>query len=63
MLCDLCNKCEATIHLTRLFPAKPEAKRHLCKTCFAEQGLDDPVKLATLFGPEADEPPEQSRIQ
>ena len=63
MLCELCNKCEATIHLTRLVPAKPEVKLHLCKACFAEQGLDDPVKLATSFGREADEPLDQSRIQ
>ena len=64
MLCDLCNKREATVHLTQTVPREPEVKkRHLCEVCFAETGLDDPMKLATLFRPIADEPPDHGRAQ
>jgi len=52
MLCDLCGKKEATIHLTQVLNEGVK-KIHLCEDCAAESGLDlkGPVSLTNiLFG-------------
>ncbi len=47
MLCEVCHKNEATVHLTQKRPGQPEEKRHLCAVCFPGEGTDaDQIRAA-----------------
>ena len=50
MLCDLCKKNVATVHLTQMIEAKTK-KVDLCEACSKEKGVDDPTgfSLADLL--------------
>jgi protein arginine kinase activator len=50
MLCDLCKKNVATVHLTQLIEGKTQ-KIDLCESCSKEKGVDDPTgfSLADLL--------------
>ena len=50
VLCDLCRKRPATLHLLQPAPGGC-AELHICKTCQAERGLDlaqDPQPVADI---------------
>jgi protein arginine kinase activator len=42
MLCDICKKNVATVHLTQMDQGKTK-KVDLCETCSKEKGVDDPT--------------------
>lgn len=42
MLCDICKKNVATVHLTQMVEGKTK-KVDLCETCSKEKGVDDPT--------------------
>ena len=44
MLCDLCQKRNATVHLTDEVPGKKMVQRHLCEFCCPAETLSDPDK-------------------
>jgi protein arginine kinase activator len=50
MLCDICKKNVATVHLTQMVEGKTK-KVDLCETCSKEKGVDDPTgfSLADLL--------------
>ncbi len=50
MLCDLCKKNVATVHLTQMVEGKTK-KVDLCESCSKEKGVDDPTgfSLADLL--------------
>jgi protein arginine kinase activator len=50
MLCDLCKKNVATVHLTQMVDGKTK-KVDLCEACSKEKGVDDPTgfSLADLL--------------
>lgn len=50
MLCDLCKKNVATVHLTQLIEGKTK-KVDLCEACSKDKGVDDPTgfSLADLL--------------
>jgi protein arginine kinase activator len=50
MLCDLCKKNVATVHLTQMVEGKTK-KVDLCEACSKEKGVDDPTgfSLADLL--------------
>jgi protein arginine kinase activator len=50
MLCDICKKNVATVHLTQLIEGKTK-KVDLCEACSKEKGVDDPTgfSLADLL--------------
>ncbi len=50
MLCDICKKNVATVHLTQMVEGKTK-KVDLCESCSKEKGLDDPTgfSLADLL--------------
>jgi protein arginine kinase activator len=50
MLCDLCKKNVATVHLTQMIEGKTK-KVDLCEACSKEKGVDDPTgfSLADLL--------------
>ncbi|HSU54910.1 MAG TPA: hypothetical protein VLT36_12705 [Candidatus Dormibacteraeota bacterium] len=52
MLCEICHKNEATIHLTQKTPGQSDKRRHLCAECFPEGGTDaDQIRaIAKRFG-------------
>ncbi len=40
MVCQRCNKAQATVHLTDIVPPEGEKReRHVCERCAAEEGL------------------------
>ncbi|RMF80347.1 MAG: hypothetical protein D6744_08350, partial [Planctomycetota bacterium] len=39
VLCDLCKKAKATLHLTDIRPDGQKIARHLCEPCAMEKGL------------------------
>lgn len=60
MICQMCNKAEATIHLTQVVGGKSR-KLDLCSDCAEQCGVDDPAgfsmieilkKFSGVFGPE-----------
>ena len=58
MLCELCHKLDATVHLVKKAPGKEPTKRHLCEVCFPADSMSDSEqaqKLLELFG---DKPPD-----
>lgn len=50
MLCDLCKKSVATVHLTQMVEGKTK-KVDLCEACSKDKGVDDPTgfSLADLL--------------
>src|SRR3954471_6343985 len=50
MLCDICKKNVATVHLTQMVEGKTK-KVDLCEACSKEKGVDDPTgfSLADLL--------------
>ena len=50
MLCDICKKNVATVHLTQMIEGKTK-KVDLCETCSKDKGVDDPTgfSLADLL--------------
>jgi protein arginine kinase activator len=50
MLCDICKKNVATVHLTQMIEGKTK-KVDLCENCSKEKGVDDPTgfSLADLL--------------
>lgn len=50
MVCDICNKNVATVHLTQMIGGKTK-KVDLCEACSKEKGVDDPTgfSLADLL--------------
>jgi len=50
MLCDICKKNVATVHLTQMVEGKTK-KVDLCEACSKEKGMDDPTgtSLADLL--------------
>jgi len=50
MLCDICKKTVATVHLTQLIDGKTK-KVDMCEACSKEKGVDDPAgfSLADLL--------------
>jgi protein arginine kinase activator len=50
MLCDICKKNVATVHLTQMVEGKTK-KVDLCESCSKEKGVDDPTgfSLADLL--------------
>jgi protein arginine kinase activator len=42
MMCDLCKKSEAKVHLTQMIDGKTK-KVDLCEACSKEKGVDDPT--------------------
>jgi protein arginine kinase activator len=50
MLCDICKKNVATVHLTQMIEGKTK-KVDLCESCSKEKGVDDPTgfSLADLL--------------
>ena len=50
MLCDICKKNVATVHLTQMIEGKTK-KVDLCEACSKEKGVDDPTgfSLADLL--------------
>jgi protein arginine kinase activator len=50
MLCDICKKNVATVHLTQMIEGKTK-KVDLCESCSKEKGVDDPTgfSLAALL--------------
>src|SRR5687768_17960640 len=50
MLCDICKKNVATVHLTQMVEGKTK-KVDLCEGCSKEKGVDDPTgfSLADLL--------------
>jgi protein arginine kinase activator len=50
MLCDICKKNVATVHLTQIIEGKTK-KVDLCEACSKEKGVDDPTgcSLADLL--------------
>lgn len=59
MLCDLCKKNEATVHLTQIVENKMQTI-DLCEACSKSKGLDDPAgfSLASLLMGMGATPPE-----
>jgi protein arginine kinase activator len=60
MICQMCNKAEATVHLTQVVGGKSK-KLDLCSDCAEQCGVDDPAgfsmieilkKFSGVFGPE-----------
>ncbi len=49
MLCRLCHRREATVHLTQITGDKMQ-KMDLCESCAQAKGIDDPtvISLAAL---------------
>jgi len=47
MLCDLCQKNMATVHLTQIVEGKTK-KVDLCEACSKEKGVDDPTGLSLV---------------
>lgn len=41
MLCEKCNKAEATLHITEVVADAPEEmrRRNFCVSCFSQSGL------------------------
>lgn len=52
MLCDICKKNEATIHLTQIVDGKKLQKADLCESCAKDKGVQDPTgfSLGDLLG-------------
>ena len=50
MLCDICKKNVATVHLTQMVEGKTK-KVDLCEACSKDKGVDDPTgfSLADLL--------------
>jgi protein arginine kinase activator len=51
MLCDICKKNEATVHLTQIVEGNKLQKADLCEVCAKEKGVQDPTgfSLADLL--------------
>lgn len=45
MLCDVCQKDNATVYLTQIVEGKMQ-KVNLCESCASEKGVDDPTGFA-----------------
>jgi protein arginine kinase activator len=45
MLCDICKKNVATVHLTQMDQGKTK-KVDLCESCSKEKGVDDPTSFS-----------------
>lgn len=45
MLCDVCQKAEATVYLTQIVEGKMQ-KVNLCEPCAKEKGVSDPAGFA-----------------
>jgi protein arginine kinase activator len=45
MLCDVCQKNDATVYLTQIVEGKMQ-KVNLCETCAKEKGVSDPTGFA-----------------
>ncbi|MGI6346413.1 MAG: UvrB/UvrC motif-containing protein [Limisphaerales bacterium] len=65
MICQMCNKAEATVHLTQVVGGKSK-KLDLCANCAEQCGVDDPAgfsmieilkKFSGVFGQEEEPPP------
>ena len=62
MLCNVCEKNEAKVHLTQMVEGKIR-KVDLCEACAKEKGIDDPTGFSladVLTGMEAVQKPEAS---
>lgn len=60
MLCNVCEKNEAKVHLTQMVEGKIK-KVDLCETCAKDKGIDDPTGFSladVLTGMEAVQKPE-----
>ncbi|MFM8809364.1 MAG: excinuclease ABC subunit B, partial [Chthoniobacterales bacterium] len=45
MLCDVCQKTDATVYLTQIVEGKMQ-KVNLCEACAKEKGVSDPTGFA-----------------
>ena len=48
MLCNVCEKNEAKVHLTQMVEGKIR-KVDLCETCAKDKGIDDALRSARVF--------------
>ena len=53
MLCEKCNKAEATVHITEMVANAPGEmkKRDLCEACFSQSELAKKVSLEPADSP------------
>jgi protein-arginine kinase activator protein McsA len=66
MLCELCHKREATVHLTQQAPGIEAKELHLCESCFPAHGMSDyeqAVAAARLFKEDLPGDPEGPKQQ
>jgi protein arginine kinase activator len=63
MLCSICHKNEATVHLTEIVDDKIQ-KLDLCDPCAKEKGVDDPAafSLSSIFAEDANKEAESDFI-
>ena len=64
MICNVCQKNEATVHLTQMLEGEIK-KMDMCESCAQQQGVDEPgmplVDLLVGLGPSSSEGESQSK--
>ena len=64
MICNVCQKNEATVHLTQMLEGEIK-KMDMCESCAQQQGVDEPgmplVDLLVGLGPSSSEGDSQSK--
>ena len=58
MLCEICKKREATIHLTESGRGPEVRHRDLCEECFPVEGMSESELKKKAIGLLQDEPPD-----
>jgi len=59
MLCEMCNKREATVHLTESGLSPEVRHRDLCEECFPVDGMSESELKKKVIGALQDEPPDE----
>jgi protein-arginine kinase activator protein McsA len=59
MLCEICNKREATVHLTESGLGPETRHRDFCGVCFPCEGLSESELKKKAIGFLQDEPPDE----
>jgi protein-arginine kinase activator protein McsA len=58
MLCEKCQKRNATVHVTEVPPGSGESKKHdFCESCYSESDIAKKVNTKTA-GWTSDDPPQ-----